>query len=84
MTPFADPKSLTRSFSPVIEPAAKLGAIIDDAYQQAGAELNATGKTVAVAVHRIRRRFRHVVRCAIADTVSTPDEIEEEYQRLFA
>jgi RNA polymerase sigma factor (sigma-70 family) len=56
----------------------------EGAYERAGAELNASGKTVAVAVHRIRRRFRHVVRSAIADTVSTPGEIEEEYQRLFA
>jgi len=56
----------------------------DHAYERAGAELNASGNTVAVAVHRIRRRFRHVVRSTIADTVSTPDEIEEEYQRLFA
>ena len=54
------------------------------AYERAGAALNTSGKTVAVAVHRIRRRFRHVVRSTIADTVSTPDEVEEEYQRLFA
>lgn len=56
----------------------------DRAYEQAGAELNTNGRTVAVAVHRIRRRFRHVVRSTIADTVSTPDQIEEEFQRLFA
>ena len=52
-------------------------------YLQAGAELNRSSKTVAVAVHRIRRRFRHLVRSAIADTVSTPDEVEEEYRSLF-
>ena len=56
----------------------------DTAYERAGAQLNANGRTVAVAVHRIRRRFKHVVRSAIADTVSTPDEIDEEFQRLFA
>jgi RNA polymerase sigma factor (sigma-70 family) len=54
------------------------------AYAQAGAELNSSAKTVAVAVHRIRLRFRHLVRGAIADTVSTPDEVEEEYRSLFA
>ena len=53
-------------------------------YSQAGAELNRSAKTVAVAVHRIRRRFRHLVRSAIADTVSTPEEVEEEYRSLFA
>ena len=53
------------------------------AYALAGVELNRPPKTVAVAVHRIRRRFRHLVRSAIADTVSTPDEVEEEYRSLF-
>jgi len=56
----------------------------DKAYEAAGAELNTSGKTIAVAVHRIRRRFRQVVRSAIADTVSSPEEIEEEYRNLFA
>lgn len=56
----------------------------DEAYQAAGAELNTSGKTIAVAVHRIRRRFREVVRSAIADTVSSPEEVEEEYRNLFA
>jgi RNA polymerase sigma factor (sigma-70 family) len=55
----------------------------ENAYAQAGAELNCLAKTVAVAVHRIRRRFRHLVRSAIADTVSTPEEVEEEYRSLF-
>ena len=54
------------------------------AYEEAAEELNTSAKTVAVAVHRIRRRFRQVVRSAIADTVSTPAEVEEEYRSLFA
>ena len=56
----------------------------DESYEAAGAELNTSGKTIAVAVHRIRRRFRQVVRSAIADTVSTPEDVEEEYRSLFA
>lgn len=56
----------------------------DEAYAQAGAQLNTSGKTIAVAVHRMRRRFRQVVRSAIADTVSSPEELEEEYRSLFA
>jgi RNA polymerase sigma-70 factor (ECF subfamily) len=55
-----------------------------EAYNAAGAELNTSGKTIAVAVHRIRRRFRQVVRSAIADTVSSPEEVEAEYRSLFA
>lgn len=54
------------------------------AYARAGAALDRSPKTVAVAVHRIRLRFRHLVRSAIADTVSTPDEVEEEYRSLFS
>jgi RNA polymerase sigma-70 factor (ECF subfamily) len=56
----------------------------DESYNAAGAELNTSGKTIAVAVHRIRRRFRQVVRSAIADTVSSPEEVEEEFRSLFA
>ena len=55
----------------------------ENAYAQAGVTLSRSPKTVAVAVHRIRRRFRYLVRSAIADTVSTPDEVEEEYRSLF-
>ena len=56
----------------------------DESYNAAGVELNTSGKTIAVAVHRIRRRFRQVVRSAIADTVSSPEEVEEEFRSLFA
>ena len=56
----------------------------DKSYEAAGAELNASAKTIAVAVHRIRRRFRQVVRSAIAETVSSPEDVEEEYRSLFA
>jgi RNA polymerase sigma-70 factor (ECF subfamily) len=56
----------------------------DESYEAAGAELNTSGKTIAVAVHRIRRRFRQVVRSAIADTVSSPEDVEAEYRSLFA
>jgi RNA polymerase sigma-70 factor (ECF subfamily) len=56
----------------------------DESYEAAGAELNASAKTIAVAVHRIRRRFRQVVRSTIAETVSSPEDVEEEYRSLFA
>jgi RNA polymerase sigma-70 factor (ECF subfamily) len=53
-------------------------------YEIAAANLKTSAKTFAVAVHRIRRRFRQIVRSAIAETVSTTEEIEEEYRSLFA
>jgi len=53
-------------------------------YAEAGAELNHSAQAIAVAVHRMRRRFRQLVRSAIADTVATPDEVDEEYRNLFS
>jgi hypothetical protein len=37
-----------------------------------------------VAVHRLRRRFREIFRDAIAQTVSSPDEIDDEVRHLLA
>lgn len=56
----------------------------DESYERAGRQLNTSAKTIAVAVHRVRRRFRQVVRSTIGNTVSSPEEIEEEYRSLFA
>ena len=39
--------------------------------------------TVRVAVHRLRKRFRAIFREEIAQTVSTPGEIEEEVRYLM-
>lgn len=39
---------------------------------------------VKVAVHRLRKRFRDLVREEIAQTVSSPDEIEDELKHLWS
>jgi RNA polymerase sigma-70 factor (ECF subfamily) len=39
---------------------------------------------VKVALHRLRRRFSHVRREQVAQTVSTPGEVDEEIRHLFA
>jgi RNA polymerase sigma-70 factor (ECF subfamily) len=36
-----------------------------------------------VAVHRLRQRYRDVLRAEIADTVSGPKAVEEELRYLF-
>jgi RNA polymerase sigma-70 factor (ECF subfamily) len=36
------------------------------------------------AVHRLRRRYGELLRAEIAQTVSSPDEIEAELRHLFA
>jgi len=47
-------------------------------YNVAARELHMTAGAVAVAVHRLRQRYREILRREIADTVGTPEQIEEE------
>jgi RNA polymerase sigma-70 factor (ECF subfamily) len=37
-----------------------------------------------MAVHRLRARYREILRTEIAHTVSAPEEIEEEVRQLFS
>ena len=46
--------------------------------------LGATEGAVQVAVHRLRRRYRDLVRKAIAATVADPADVEDEIRDLFA
>jgi len=39
---------------------------------------------VRVAVHRLRRRYRELLRDEIAQTVSTEEEIDQEIRDLFS
>jgi hypothetical protein len=43
-----------------------------------------TSQSVAVAVHRLRRRYRELVRAEVAQTVSSPLELEEEMRYLHS
>jgi RNA polymerase sigma-70 factor (ECF subfamily) len=38
---------------------------------------------VRVAVHRLRQRYRQLLREAVAQTVAFPEEIDAEMQHLF-
>src|SRR5262249_38659439 len=53
-------------------------------YAQAAAQLQWTTGAVATAVHRLRHRYREMVRHEIAQTVTTPLEVEEETRHLLA
>jgi len=53
-------------------------------YKDVAAGLNMTEGAVKVAVHRLRRRYRELVREEIAQTVATEAQIDEEIQDLFA
>lgn len=50
----------------------------------AARELGMNDGAVRVAIHRLRRRFRTIVRAEISQTVSDPAEISSEMQHLIA
>ena len=52
-------------------------------YRQAASELGTTEAAAKQAASRMRRRYRELLRSAIADTVSTPDEVDDEIRGLF-
>ena len=52
-------------------------------YAELARQLHLTEGAVKVAVHRLRQRYRALLRETIADTVSTPDEVEDELRYLF-
>jgi RNA polymerase sigma factor (sigma-70 family) len=53
------------------------------AHAEIGRRLDMSPGAVKVAAHRLRRRFRDILRAEIADTVSQPGEIEEEIRHLY-
>jgi len=52
-------------------------------YAEAGVRLGMSEGTLRVAVHRLRQRYRELLRLEIADTVDGPAEVEEELRYLF-
>jgi RNA polymerase sigma-70 factor (ECF subfamily) len=53
-------------------------------YAAVAERLGSTSQAVAVAVHRMRQRYRELVRVEVAHTVSSPLEVEEEMRHLYA
>jgi len=53
-------------------------------YASVAAKLGTTEGAVKVAAHRLRRRYRELLREEISHTVATPAEVEEEIRHLFA
>ena len=53
-------------------------------YAEIAARLGTSEGAVKVAVHRLRQRYREVLRAEIADTVASPGEVEDEIRNLFA
>ena len=53
-------------------------------YAEVGKRLGIKEGAVKVAVLRLRQRFEELLRAEIANTVATPEEVEEELRHLFA
>jgi RNA polymerase sigma-70 factor (ECF subfamily) len=61
-----------------------LGERTAQPYAALAAKIGITEGMVKVAVHRLRLRYRQVLREIIGDTVEKPEEIEEELRYLFS
>ncbi len=55
-----------------------------ESYARIGQELSISEAAVKVAVYRLRRRYQELLRAEIAETVASPEEIEDELRDLFA
>jgi RNA polymerase sigma-70 factor (ECF subfamily) len=53
-------------------------------YAQLAIRCDASEGAIKVAVHRLRRRYRELLRAEIGRTVASPDEVEDELRHLFA
>ncbi len=55
----------------------------DTSYEQAAAALGLAPAAVRQAAHRLRKRYRELLRQEVAETVASEDEIEDEIRGLF-
>ena len=53
-------------------------------YRRVADQLGMTEGAVRVAVHRLRRRYRELLKEQIAQTVGSPEEVDDELRELFA
>jgi DNA-directed RNA polymerase specialized sigma24 family protein len=53
-------------------------------YDGLAAELEMSAGALRVAVHRMRQKYRNLLRAEIAETVSTPEEVDEEIRFLLS
>lgn len=55
-----------------------------ETYAELGEQLGMSEAAVKMAVSRLRQRAREILLREIANTVASPDEIEEEFRHLVA
>ena len=78
----ADPAAAFSEFG-----AAAVGPVLSGqpigAYQEIAASLDMTEGAVKTAVHRLRKRYRALLKEAVRDTVSANEEIDSELHYLL-
>ena len=52
-------------------------------YTQLARQLDLSVANIKVTIHRLRQRYRELLRQQVAHTVATPEEVEEELRSLF-
>jgi RNA polymerase sigma-70 factor (ECF subfamily) len=60
------------------------GEIASGAYAEWASSLGLKEGAVRVALHRLRRRYGELLRSEVAQTVSSPEEVDEEIRQIFA
>ena len=60
------------------------GETSSSTYAEAAVDLGTTEANIKVLVHRLRKRYRELLRAEIALTVASPSEVEDEIRCLFA
>jgi len=53
-------------------------------YAEVAAELGLTEGALKVAVHRLRQRYRELLRAEVANTVARPEDVDDELRHLIA
>jgi RNA polymerase sigma-70 factor (ECF subfamily) len=56
----------------------------DPSYRDLAATLNTSEGAIKVAAHRLRRRYRELLREQIAETVEQEEDVDDEIRDLFA
>ena len=59
------------------------GGAAEAPWAEVGARLGMSEGAVKVAAHRLRRRYREVLRAAIAETVADPSDVDDEIRHLL-
>jgi RNA polymerase sigma-70 factor (ECF subfamily) len=53
-------------------------------YERIGRDLGLSEPAVKTAAHRLRRRYQELLRAEVAQTVASPEEVDDELRDLFA